>query len=278
MCGCKDCKGITLLKGTDGVGIVSITDNGDGTFTILLTNGSTFISPDYTGPEGQSIDHVSFTSSTGIPSSTPNQPGETDTYTVWGDAGETINLGTFTVYNGANEISPLDILYSVHPKDSTTTYAIETLGDPLGYKLVEWGAVATGTILEMEFDLHSDGPQPEIAGSGYITFYLNESNVYLPDLNMLGNPTIPIVDDEYRSINVKITITKNTDTEGYISMIAIGDIAGGTSGPTGTIVWKMSKFITLATAPGVAERIEVLALAYSSPITLDRVIIKAIHV
>jgi hypothetical protein len=52
MCGCKDCKGITLLKGTDGRGIVSITDNGDGTLTILYTDGTTYITPDFTGPEG----------------------------------------------------------------------------------------------------------------------------------------------------------------------------------------------------------------------------------
>jgi hypothetical protein len=52
MCNCKDCKDITLLKGSDGVGIVSFTDNGDGTFTILLSNGNTYTSPNYTGPAG----------------------------------------------------------------------------------------------------------------------------------------------------------------------------------------------------------------------------------
>ena len=52
-----------------------------------------------TGAAGQSIHHSEFTSTTAV-SGLPNEPGETDTYTVWGDAGETINLGTFTVYNG----------------------------------------------------------------------------------------------------------------------------------------------------------------------------------
>ena len=50
-------------------------------------------------PAGQSIHHSEFTSTTAV-SGLPNEPGETDTYTVWGDVGETINLGTFTVYNG----------------------------------------------------------------------------------------------------------------------------------------------------------------------------------
>ena len=48
-----------------------------------------------TGAAGTSVDHVSKTAGTGA-------PGTTDTYTVWGDAGETINMSTFTVYNGAD--------------------------------------------------------------------------------------------------------------------------------------------------------------------------------
>lgn len=39
-CGCKDCKDITLLAGNDGTGISAIVDNGDGTFTIFLDNGT----------------------------------------------------------------------------------------------------------------------------------------------------------------------------------------------------------------------------------------------
>jgi len=52
MCGCANCNGITLFSGTDGVGIQSITDNNNGTFTILLTNGTTWTSDDLTGPDG----------------------------------------------------------------------------------------------------------------------------------------------------------------------------------------------------------------------------------
>ena len=49
MCGCKDCKGITLLKGN---GIISTVDNEDGTFTITYSDGSTFTTSDLTGPQG----------------------------------------------------------------------------------------------------------------------------------------------------------------------------------------------------------------------------------
>lgn len=44
------------------------------------------------GQDGQGIDHISLTNTT----------GNTRTYTIWGDVGETINLGTFTVTDGQN--------------------------------------------------------------------------------------------------------------------------------------------------------------------------------
>jgi hypothetical protein len=54
------------------------------------------------GVDGQDINHVSKTAGT-------SAPGTTDTYTVWGDLGETINLGTFTVYNGVNGGGAVDL-------------------------------------------------------------------------------------------------------------------------------------------------------------------------
>lgn len=46
MSGCKDCKGITLLSGTDGRGIVSITYNEvTHTITVLYTDGTSYTSP-----------------------------------------------------------------------------------------------------------------------------------------------------------------------------------------------------------------------------------------
>lgn len=52
MCVNCGCDGVTYPNGSDGVGIVSITDNENGTFTILMSDGSSFISPNYTGPTG----------------------------------------------------------------------------------------------------------------------------------------------------------------------------------------------------------------------------------
>jgi hypothetical protein len=42
MCGCKDCKEITLLGGLDGVGIASVILNVDNSLTFNYTNGNTY--------------------------------------------------------------------------------------------------------------------------------------------------------------------------------------------------------------------------------------------
>lgn len=92
-------QGIQGIQGETGNGINSIVrTSGDGsagttdTYTITYTDATTDTFTVYNGTE---VDHISKTSGTGA-------PGTTDTYTVWGDLGETINLGTFNVYNGAN--------------------------------------------------------------------------------------------------------------------------------------------------------------------------------
>jgi hypothetical protein len=52
MCVDCGCNGVTYPNGSDGIGITSITDNNDGTFTILMSDGSSFTSPSYEGPTG----------------------------------------------------------------------------------------------------------------------------------------------------------------------------------------------------------------------------------
>lgn len=51
MCGCKDCKEITLLGGLDGVGIASIVSNSFGTITFNYTNGDSTTLECPCGPE-----------------------------------------------------------------------------------------------------------------------------------------------------------------------------------------------------------------------------------
>lgn len=45
MCGCKDCKEITMPSGLDGVGIANIASNSFGTVTFTYTNGQTVTLP-----------------------------------------------------------------------------------------------------------------------------------------------------------------------------------------------------------------------------------------
>jgi len=59
------------------------------------------------GDDGQDVDHVSRTTGTGA-------EGTTDIYTVWGDVEESINLGTFEVYNGTDGTGAGDMLSSVY--------------------------------------------------------------------------------------------------------------------------------------------------------------------
>ena len=88
--------------GDTGNGIASIVKTGTvglvDTYTVTMTNGaaSTFtVTNGVDGVDGTDVDHISQTSGTGA-------SGTVDTYTVWRDVSETINLGTFNVYNGTD--------------------------------------------------------------------------------------------------------------------------------------------------------------------------------
>jgi len=113
--GVQGVQGIQGIQGNTGNGIASIVlTNTVGlvkTYTITFTDATTTTFDVTDGTNGQDIDHVSLTAGT-------SAPGTTDTYTVWGDLAETINLGTFNVYNGANGIGTGDMLASVYDPTS----------------------------------------------------------------------------------------------------------------------------------------------------------------
>lgn len=118
MCTCNDCKGLTLLQGKDGVGIAQIINNGDGTYTFILTDGNSFTTSDLTGPQGAQglqgdpgpqgdpgtngtdgvgIDNIAWTSNSG--GEPQGTQGTTDTYTITLTDASTY---TFVVTNGAD--------------------------------------------------------------------------------------------------------------------------------------------------------------------------------
>lgn len=238
MCGCKDCQGITLLKGTDGVGIVSITAQEDGTFVFLYSDGTTYTSPDLTGPQG------------------PEGPE--------GPQGIPGNDGT----NGTNGVIILHSKY-VH-STSTITGAIQTIGDLAGYPIADWDTAPADSVYEMEFDFTSNGASS--VNLGAIAFYLNGSNTYIPDL-VVGNPILPLLEDGPQALNVKITLTNINSTSGYVSLVATRSASGTSATPV--TVFGMSKTIVLA--GGVVDAVEVLVKVVANPITLERVIIKQIN-
>lgn len=83
-----------VANGIDGTKITGITSTKVGTQTTVSIAGDFAGAPyEFVVNDGESVDHIGRTTGTGA-------GGTADTYTVWGDSGETINLGTFDVYNG----------------------------------------------------------------------------------------------------------------------------------------------------------------------------------
>ncbi len=139
--GIQGIQGVQGIQGLTGNGIASIvltsTVGLTKTYTITFTDTTTttFSVTDGTngtngtnGIDGQDIDHVNKTAGTGA-------PGTTDTYTVWGNLGETINLGTFTVYNGANGTGTGDMLKATY--DTTNNGIVDAA------ETVPWSGVST---------------------------------------------------------------------------------------------------------------------------------------
>jgi len=120
MCTCNSsscngaCGSLIVNKGTSGnpgVGIRSITSSvdsvGNTIIKITLTSGVVNNVTLPIGLQGLSVHHSSITTST-ISSLTPptaSLPGAVDTYTLWADEAETIAIGTYKIYNGADGLS-----------------------------------------------------------------------------------------------------------------------------------------------------------------------------
>lgn len=68
---CKSCSDVTLLSGSDGNGVQTVVDNGNGTFTFFFTDGSTFTTPNFTGSAGAAATIAVGTVTTGAPGTAP---------------------------------------------------------------------------------------------------------------------------------------------------------------------------------------------------------------
>jgi hypothetical protein len=113
--------------------------------------------------DGQGIDHIIFTSTT-HGGGQQGQPGETDTYTVWGDVDETVNLGTFVITNGSGAVF-VQTTDSTAVTNTITTTSITTtgggsvtfaansfsIGDVIRGKIA--GALGVGVVVNLTVDI-----------------------------------------------------------------------------------------------------------------------------
>ena len=109
----------------DNLTVSQIVYNNDGTLTWLFSDGTSYITPNLIGPKGDTGDqgikgdigigvhHLKGTSTTQAEGDF-SVAGETDTYTFYADAAETLPLGWFAVTNGITleSIPTLDTVYT----------------------------------------------------------------------------------------------------------------------------------------------------------------------
>ena len=140
----------------DNLTVSQIVYNNDGTFTWLFSDGTSYITPSLIGPKGDTGDqgikgdtgigvhHLKGTSTTQLEGDF-GVAGETDTYTFYADAGETIPLGWFIVTNGISTAG--DMQKSVY--DTNNSGVVDNAEKVNGLTVqtaVPTGAVFTDTI------------------------------------------------------------------------------------------------------------------------------------
>ena len=148
--------------GATGNGIASIVKTGTvglvDTYTVTMTSGATAtftVTNGLDGVDGLDVDHIAQTSGTGA-------AGTVDVYTVWGDIAETVNLGTFNVYNGLNGTGIVNSVVAGANVTVDNTYPTSPVVG-LGTNVTVQGNTFNGA--EQLVKLGIDGKLPAIDGS-----------------------------------------------------------------------------------------------------------------
>jgi hypothetical protein len=208
-CDCVGIQSIVSEEVENGVNVIITLSNGTVVAPIFIANGS--------GDDGQGIDHVSFTSSS--LGGSAGQAGATDTYTVWGDLGEIISLGTFTVYNGTNGTSVTVNMANVG--SGANVYKTGT-NNPYNFRSI----VSSDSTIEItqntdEIDLKvSDG-----------TWSLFAANLAATG----GVPGIPYIIGDFISFNTSLAVKRVKNKVYFKGILRIGSSLG-TYNPTGSSV------------------------------------------
>lgn len=140
----------------DDLTITQITYNGNGTFNWLFSDGTVYVTPSLKGPKGDtgnqgvkgdqgiSVHHIKGTSTTDLEGDF-GAYSEIDTYTVYGDANETINLGFFRVNNGAAKEGQYGLMYK-STYDTTANGIVDNSEKLEGRTIAQIQADITDTI------------------------------------------------------------------------------------------------------------------------------------
>lgn len=161
------------------------------------------------GADGQGVDHVSFTGESG----TEGQPGQTSEYTVWGDSGETIVLGTFITYNGVDG-QGID-----HVTFTSTDGVILTAGASGQTDTYTMWADVLETISLGTFLVYNGNDGTAIYDSGWIP---------MNDFNATYNFGLPAYTLGWDHPKIRV-LGKTVFLEGFLMLPLSGDAVGGTT-------------------------------------------------
>ena len=248
------------LKGDTGddLTITQITYNGNGTFNWLFSDGTTYVTPDLRGPKGDtgdqgikgdqgiSVHHIKGTSTT-------DGEGdfgaycEIDTYTVYGDANETINLGFFRVNNGAAKEGQYGLMYK-------STYDITANG------IVDNSEKLEGrTIAQIQADITDTIGASNGIASLDATTKLERAQVPTMNVTLEGDVSGSFAVDGSLNTIVNVVVQDNSHSHTFSNLTATPTTLSGYGITDADTSAQVSAKISTAVA----------ALVDSSPATLD---------
>ena len=261
--GPKGFDGATGAQGPKGdtgndLTISQITYNGNGTFNWLFSDGTVYVTPSLKGPKGDtgnqgvkgdqgiSVHHIKGTSTTDAEGDF-GAYGEIDTYTVYGDANETINLGFFRVNNGATKEGQHGLMYK-------STYDITANG------IVDNSEKLEGrTIAQIQADITDTIGASNGIASLDATTKLERAQVPTMNVTLEGDVSGNFAVDGSLNTTVNVVVQDNSHSHTFSNLTANPTTLSGYGITDADTSAQVSAKISTAVA----------ALVDSSPATLD---------
>ena len=238
--------------------ISQITYNGNGTFNWLFSDGTVYVTPSLKGPKGDtgnqgvkgdqgiSVHHIKGTSTTDAEGDFATY-GEIDTYTVYADADETINLGFFRVNNGATKEGQYGLMYK-STYDTTANGIVDNSEKLEGRTIAQIQADITDTI----------GASNGIASLDATT-KLERAQVPTMNVTLEGDVSGNFAVDGSLNTTVNVVVQDNSHSHTFSNLTATPTTLSGYGITDADTSAQVSAKISTAVA----------ALVDSSPATLD---------